>query len=131
VDKLRGVDYQTLCLAHFGPVRGEQAKTILDRAVVAFEEWWGILEANPDRLDETEYLVDQILAATGLVAPRLETVSPLRAAGLALLTAWNKLLHGPSWPVSKLFVPGFVRGHVACYRAVAGQNTGAPAQKQG
>ena len=117
VDKLRQVDYHTLCLAHFGPVYGDPARTLLDRAVAAFDQWWGILEANQDRLDETGYLVDEILAATGLTAPRLETVSFLRGAGLAAITAWNKLIHGPSWSVGKLFVPGFVRGQVACYRA--------------
>ena len=116
VDTLRQIDYQTLCLAHFGPVKGEQAKAILDRAVATFEQWWNILAENQDRLDETGYLLDQILQESQLALPPIETVSPFVGLILGLVTAWNKLIHGKSWSVSRLLLPETVGGLVKGYR---------------
>jgi hypothetical protein len=105
VDKLSKIDYGTLCMAHFGPVYGDKAKAILDEAVATFEQWWRIFEENADRLDETGYLVDVILEQTQLSLPPIETVSPTLRLVLGLMTAWNRLIHGPSWSVSKLLLP--------------------------
>jgi glyoxylase-like metal-dependent hydrolase (beta-lactamase superfamily II) len=121
VSKLRQIDYETLCLAHFGPVRGDEAKAILDRAIVAYEQWWRVLEENEDRLDETGYLLDEILEKTGLALPPIETVSPVLGFVLGLMTAWNKLIHGKSWSVSKLFLPEVVEWQVEGYRTCKGQ----------
>ena len=120
IDKLRQIDYETLCLAHFGPVRGAEAKTILDRAVAVYEQWWRILAENEDRLDDTDYLLDEILRETQLTLPRIETASPTLDVALGLLIAWNRLRHGRSWSVSKLFLPEYVRALVTGYRSCQG-----------
>lgn len=116
VDKLRQIDYDTLCLGHFGPVHGDEAKAILDEAVAAYEQWWRILEENEDRLDETDYLLDEILEKTQFSLPRIETASPSFRIVLGLMTAWNKLIHGKSWSISKLFLPEAVGWLVEGYR---------------
>ena len=121
VDKLRQIDYEMLCLAHFGPVRGDEAKTILDKAVATYEQWWRIFEENEDRLDETDYLLDEILERTQLTFPRLETVSPSLRVVMGLMTAWNKLIHGNSWSSSKLLLPEAVESLVKGYRMYKGR----------
>jgi glyoxylase-like metal-dependent hydrolase (beta-lactamase superfamily II) len=117
VGKLKEIDYETLCLAHFGPLRREEAKATLDEAVATFEGWWRIFEENQDSLDDTGNLVDEILEKTGLTAPKIETVSPVMRVALGGLTAWNKLRHGGAWSVSKLLLPEVVEWQVAGYRA--------------
>ena len=120
VDKLRQIDYQTLCLAHFGPVRGAEAKTILDKAIATYAQWWRVLEEHPDRLDDTGYLWNEILAQTQFALPQIETVSPSLRLVLGLVTVWNKLIHGPSWSTSKLFLPDTVESLVKGYRTYKG-----------
>ena len=111
----------TLCLAHFGPVRGDEAKAVLDRAVTAYEQWWGVFEENEARFDETGYLLDEILEKTQLTLPPIETVSPILGVVLGLMTAWNKLIHGKSWSVSKIFLPEVVEWLVEGHRTYKGR----------
>jgi glyoxylase-like metal-dependent hydrolase (beta-lactamase superfamily II) len=120
VDKLRQITYGALCLAHFGAVRGDEAKTILDDAVSTFERWWRILEKNEDRLDETSHLLDEILERTQFTLPRIETVSPIQGVALRLMVVWNKLVHGKSWSVSRLLLPDAVEDLVRGYRTYKG-----------
>lgn len=115
VDKLREIGCERLCIAHFGCAGGDEARAMLDEAVATFEQWWHILEENEDRLDETGYLLDVILERTGLTLPRIETVSPVTRVALGLIIAWNRLIHGQSWSVAKLFLPELVGWLAASY----------------
>jgi glyoxylase-like metal-dependent hydrolase (beta-lactamase superfamily II) len=52
VDRLKGIPYQTLCLAHFGCLCGTDAGSFPDEAVETWRSWWGFFERNADRLDD-------------------------------------------------------------------------------
>jgi glyoxylase-like metal-dependent hydrolase (beta-lactamase superfamily II) len=60
VDKLKRIDYDTLCLSHFGCIGGSEARTILDEAVTTLHAWWDLYERNAARLSDTDYLLKVI-----------------------------------------------------------------------
>lgn len=66
IDKLKRIDYETLCLAHYGCIHGDEAKTILDESVVTYEKWWQLFKRNTERLDNTEYMLRAMLEEMNL-----------------------------------------------------------------
>lgn len=54
--KLKEVEFNTVCLAHYGCWDGHDAENMLDDAKQVFENFWNFFEANRDRLDDTDYL---------------------------------------------------------------------------
>ena len=93
---------------------------LIFEAVGTFEQWWQILEENEARLDETGYLLDMILERVQFAIPRIETVSAIYGVVLGLMVAWNRLVHGKSWSVSRLFLPKEVEDLVRGYRTYKG-----------
>jgi glyoxylase-like metal-dependent hydrolase (beta-lactamase superfamily II) len=60
IDKIKKINYKTLSLPHFGCIKDEEAKTILDEAVSVWDKWWKLFEKNEKRLDDVEYMTNQI-----------------------------------------------------------------------
>ncbi|MFW9785732.1 MAG: MBL fold metallo-hydrolase [Candidatus Heimdallarchaeota archaeon] len=61
VEKLKEIDYETLCLDHFGYFYGAEAKTILDESVQNCNQFWKSYEENVDHIDEVPYLIENVL----------------------------------------------------------------------
>jgi len=57
VNKLKQIPHQSLCLAHFGCLYGDEAASILDEAVEVYHRWWELYERNADRLNDTDHLL--------------------------------------------------------------------------
>ncbi len=60
-EKLKKIDFNTICIAHFGYIYGDEAKTILDEAISVYEKWWNLYEENVDKLDDMDYMTNKIL----------------------------------------------------------------------
>jgi len=93
IEKLRTVDYETLCLGHFGYVYGDEAKDILDEAISTNDLWWGVLASADEsgKLDDISYLVEEIVRAAQVEFPHIELVSPKLKYGLKMMNAWRRL----------------------------------------
>jgi glyoxylase-like metal-dependent hydrolase (beta-lactamase superfamily II) len=92
IDKLKGLDYESLCLAHFGMIYGDEAKGILDEAVLTCDTWWRLFEENAGRLDDVDYLSEVIMREINPSLPDLTVLSLKIKLMLALATAWSKLV---------------------------------------
>jgi glyoxylase-like metal-dependent hydrolase (beta-lactamase superfamily II) len=57
VAKLRGLPYETLCVAHFGCLTGAEARGILDESVETYRVWWRFFGRHADTLDDTDALL--------------------------------------------------------------------------
>ncbi len=73
VAKLKKLEFDTFCLAHYGCWDGPDAENMLDDARRVFENFWNFFEANRDRLDDTSYL------ATSLIEKYLAEADPALA----------------------------------------------------
>ena len=61
VDKLKGIDYDTISLSHFGLIHGDEAKSILDESITNLNKWWRLFEENIENLDNIPYMIDKAL----------------------------------------------------------------------
>ena len=92
VNKLREIDYDSLCLAHFGYIYEEEAKSFLDEAVSMYELWWGLFEKNVDKLDDTGYMSSIISKEANLIHPEIKILNPKLKALFGLMTGFKKLI---------------------------------------
>ncbi|MFX1602139.1 MAG: MBL fold metallo-hydrolase [Promethearchaeota archaeon] len=93
IEKLHKVEYETICLGHFGYVYGSEAKDILDESIATHNLWWGVLASADEngKLDDISYLVQEIVKAAGVEFPHIELVSPKLKYGLKLMNGWRRL----------------------------------------
>ncbi|MFX1445978.1 MAG: MBL fold metallo-hydrolase [Promethearchaeota archaeon] len=61
IDKLKKIDFNTICIAHFGYIYGDEAKSILDESLSVFEKWWNLYEENVDKLDDLDYMMNKLI----------------------------------------------------------------------
>jgi glyoxylase-like metal-dependent hydrolase (beta-lactamase superfamily II) len=58
IDILKGIDYDTLCLAHFGCLSGDEAKEMLNDSVSIYRQWMGIFAGHSESIDDVPFLTD-------------------------------------------------------------------------
>lgn len=58
IDILKGVDYDTLCLSHFGCVTGDEARQILNESVSIYRQWMEIFSENSEKINDVPFLID-------------------------------------------------------------------------
>ncbi|MBS7279421.1 MAG: MBL fold metallo-hydrolase [Candidatus Freyarchaeota archaeon] len=56
LDKLKKVNFETICLGHYGCWDGADARRILAEAREVFEKFWNFFDQNRDKLDDVDYL---------------------------------------------------------------------------
>ena len=86
---LAEVEYDSLCLGHFGVIKGEEARSILAESAANCERWWMLFEENEDRLDQTGYMVETIKQ---VINPEIPPVKVLSSRDRALLGLANGFL---------------------------------------
>jgi glyoxylase-like metal-dependent hydrolase (beta-lactamase superfamily II) len=92
IASLKQVDYQTMCLAHYGYIFGSEAKTILDEAVATCDTWWDLFDRNAARLDDTGFMVSAVMKDINPAIPDVHPVSLPLVVLFPLLMAWNRML---------------------------------------
>ncbi len=93
VERIRQIEYDTLSLAHFGCISGDESRSILDESVSVCRTWSEIFQsaAESGRLDDVEYILTRALAETGKEYPELELLDPKLKYGLKLLNGIRRI----------------------------------------
>jgi glyoxylase-like metal-dependent hydrolase (beta-lactamase superfamily II) len=117
IAKLRQIDFESISLAHFGYIYGEEAEAILDESVATFEQWWKLFEDNSERLSDTSFLLGEIEKSLNPVYPDFRILSPkLKAlAGIAKIAMTIVRKQPP--PVGKLLMKEVVEWLVDGFRS--------------
>lgn len=110
VEKIRGIDYQNLCLAHYGCLKGNRSKTFPDEAVRTYETWWHIFEDadKAGKLDDLSHLKDNLLNETGIHYPELEISKPSMRFMLSLINTTKKVLGKKPINVAEVQLEGII-----------------------
>ena len=106
IEKLRSIDYDSICPAHFGCLTGEEAKLILDEAVAVVAQWWSIFERVDEeaKLDDTDYLIQTILESSEIKLPEIELFSAKLRTGLKLLNFGRRIRKKESIMVAEILL---------------------------
>lgn len=118
VGKLEALDYETLCLAHFGCLRGDEARRYPDEAAATVDSWLEVF-ADVDRagrLDDLDYLVGELIGRLGLVLPHVELTKPHLELVLSLINLVRKPLGKPPVTVAQKQLEGIAGWLIKGYR---------------
>jgi glyoxylase-like metal-dependent hydrolase (beta-lactamase superfamily II) len=116
IDKLKQIDYDTLCLAHFGYIYDDEAKDILDESIETYERWWQLFERNVNKLDDIGYMKDVVIKEMNLV-PEDHSIISLKLMFLfALLTGWKKLIGKEPLTVGELLFGNILGSLITAFR---------------
>ena len=58
--KLKTLDLDYLCIAHFGVFTGEDISRFLDKSVSMYHKWMEFFDQNSNRLDDVLFLLDEL-----------------------------------------------------------------------
>jgi glyoxylase-like metal-dependent hydrolase (beta-lactamase superfamily II) len=92
INKLKQIDYEALCLAHFGYICGDEAHSILDEAVTTYESWWELFEKNADKMDDVDYIHQLAMREMNVASTDLPIISPKLKLLYGLAVGWHKLI---------------------------------------
>ncbi len=108
IEKYRRIEFDSLCMAHFGYIHGDEVKGILDEAVATCAAWWKVYEQNADRLDDTDHMLDVVFREIN-PAPIYPEILSLKLKILAgVMTGVTKLLRREPMPLYKHMMKGIV-----------------------
>lgn len=94
VDRLERIDYERICLAHFGCLEGDQARRFVSSVIPNCETWWDVFRRadQEGKLDDIAYLKETLVAETGIVLPDLELCKPSTRAVLGLVNLVKRVI---------------------------------------
>ncbi|MFW9927013.1 MAG: MBL fold metallo-hydrolase [Candidatus Thorarchaeota archaeon] len=93
IERIREIDYDSMCMAHFGYIFGVEAHSILDESLSVCKKWWSIFESAEEvgKLDDVDYVVERILTETAMKYPNIGLVDPKLRYGLKVLNATRRI----------------------------------------
>jgi glyoxylase-like metal-dependent hydrolase (beta-lactamase superfamily II) len=121
MDRLKQIDYESLCLAHFGYIYGDEARSILDEAVVTCDAWWQLFETNANRLDDADYMLEAVLEELHPGRFEPEILSLKLKVLYGLMTGWNRLTRKSPPPIRDLLLGEIIGMLATGYRTYKSQ----------
>lgn len=61
LEKLREVNWNSVCLGHYGMFYGKDAKNILDEGRQAWEKTWGFFDNHNEKLNDIEWVTESLI----------------------------------------------------------------------
>jgi glyoxylase-like metal-dependent hydrolase (beta-lactamase superfamily II) len=118
VRRLRSLEVEAICFAHYGCVGGEEAHRFLESAVRTCHDWWALFQRvdAEGRLDETDRLVGIIMEEMGLEVPDLRVEKMSMRMLLGLLNASRRVTGRPALEPSRVLFGELVKLLVKGYR---------------
>jgi len=110
IKKLRRFPYESICLAHFGLICGEEARNLLNEAVATFEAWWKIYESAEKlgKLDDPDYIAETLKKELRVKIPEFALLKPSLKFLLNLMNLGRKLIGKEPYSVGGLMLRNYV-----------------------
>ena len=121
VEKMRKLEFERICLAHFGCLEGNDAEKFLDETVNAFETWWHIF-ADADekgKLEDIAYMKDRLMTEIGIELLDLEIGKASMRFMLSMVNAVKKTFGKKPVNVAEMQLQGIVDWLVKGYKGAA------------
>ncbi|MFW9914513.1 MAG: MBL fold metallo-hydrolase [Candidatus Thorarchaeota archaeon] len=122
LDKLKGIDYETLSLSHFGYITGDEARTILDEARMILDQYWGIFETaeQEDKLADIKYIIELLKQELQPVFPDLKVKKFMMRFMLGLIGGGRKIIRKPPLVLSEILLADVLAWQVEAFKIAKG-----------
>ncbi len=109
-EKIGSIDYQNLCLAHYGCRKVSSSSAFPDEAVRTYETWWHVFEETDKdgKLDDLNHLKERLLSEIGIRYPELEISKPSMRFMLSLINTAKKILRKRPINVAEVQLEGII-----------------------
>ena len=120
-EKLKQIDYEKICLAHFGCIDGKEAKDFPNETVSAMETWWNVFVESDKKgkLNDTTYMRETIVKRAGIEMPELEVTKASMKIMLSLINAGKKIFGKKPIDVAEAQLEGFIGWLAKGYKGAA------------
>lgn len=117
-EKLKQIDYEKICLAHYGCLEGEEAKSFPGETVAAMETWWDVFVESDKigKLDDVKYMRETIVQKAKIEMPEIEIAKAHMRMMLSFINAGRKILGKAPVDVGAVQLEGFINWLVKGYR---------------
>lgn len=85
LEKLREIDFESICFGHFGMYHGPDVKDVLDEARRIHEQAWEFFEENHEKLDDVEWITNHLVDN---YMPDSETIEDLPDVFALTIVGW-------------------------------------------
>jgi glyoxylase-like metal-dependent hydrolase (beta-lactamase superfamily II) len=119
VDKIKQIDFDKLCLAHYGCLTRKDAKIFLDKTITTFEAWWKIF-ADADekgKMDDIAYMKNRLLTENNIELPDLEISKASMRFMLSIINSFKKILGKNQIKVAEVQMEGIIDWLTKGYKA--------------
>ncbi|MHA2296594.1 MAG: MBL fold metallo-hydrolase [Candidatus Hodarchaeales archaeon] len=126
LDKLKEIDFEGICLSHYGYIHGEEVKLYLDEFIAVCDEWWNILEkAEKYGKLEKDYLIETIFRETSLTRETFNDADfKLKKTSvkmiLGLINTFRKIARKNPKTIGDVMFPDFIDWTIAGYKSSKG-----------
>jgi len=122
LERLRTIDFDSVSLAHFGHIHGEEARQLLDEAERNCRRWWAIFERvdREGRLEDTKYLSAVIIAEMGIEVPGFRIENRRLRLLLGVVNFSRKIFLRPPLSSGDFLFPELLRLLVKGYKTSKG-----------
>lgn len=104
IDKLKRIEYESLCIAHFGCIHGNEARSILDESASAHDIWWKLYDRNARRLSDLDFMGEEVMREINPGSPDIRIISWKLKLLYRLMTGGRALLGKPPIPLDRLLL---------------------------
>jgi len=93
VEKLKDLECERICLAHFGCLQSEDARNFPDDTIKTCETWWNVFaEADKEgKLDDLKYLKETLMREAEIFIPDLELTKSSMILMLGIINGFRKI----------------------------------------
>ena len=119
LEKLKQIDYQKLCLAHFGCLKDDAAKKFPEEAAKTHKAWWNVFaEAESSgKLDDLDYMKQELFEKTNVILPDLEVSKASMRMVLSAINTAKKILGKKPIQVAEVQMEGVIDWLTKGYKA--------------
>ena len=117
IDKLKQIDYETLCLNHFGYIVGEETRTILDESVDVFKKSISLFEEHIQDIDNTNLMADLFKSEFNSVVPVFPVSSLKLKFLLGLMNFFKKITFNHPMSAGDILFPVYLKYIIISFKS--------------
>ena len=122
IEKLKKIDFESVCLNHFGYIYGDEATNILEESRKSYEQEWQVYEIAEQngKLDDLDYIVDLVMKKMNPVIPELPIEKFMMKFMLGFINTARRVVRKEPFAVANILLKQTLEMKVKGYKIAKG-----------